>query len=245
MEWFVFIFTVVLVLFVAAVAHASKVIKQMRKDYQDSLQQLKQHPNDPDLREQTLALGRKYADRVRNHNGRSIFDEVALMNDINAACARATVGQHSVARVEVTNRLPMRGASVAQEIENLGRLFLKGVITAEEFERGKAAFLGAPPDKAATAVDLLQNLSVLKAQGVLSESEFNMKKWEILSERLIPGKRQAATLQKQPTSSPRSGFRPAVPSLPCPSCGKGIPVNSIVPGMNACPHCQSAYEAET
>jgi hypothetical protein len=33
---------------------------------------------------------------------------------------------------------------------------------------------------------------------VLIPSEFNMKKWEILSERLLSGKPQAAKLQKQP-----------------------------------------------
>lgn len=30
----------------------------------------------------------------------------------------------------------------------------------------------------------------------------------------------------------------------CPACGKGIPTNSIFPGLNSCPHCQAEYEAE-
>ena len=120
--------------------------------------------------------------------GHTMFDEVAIMNDINAACARATVGQNTVGKVEVTNLMAVSGKSVAQEIERLGQLLIAGVITGEEFERGKTLFLGAPPDKAASAVELLQNLDALKKKGVLSESEFNVKKWEILSERLIPRK---------------------------------------------------------
>jgi hypothetical protein len=55
-------------------------------------------------------------------------------------------------------------------------------------------------DKAASAVELLQSLDALKKQGILSQSEFNMKKWEILSERLLPGERLPAKFQpdKQP-----------------------------------------------
>lgn len=178
----------VIVLFVAIEVAKGYAQQQAKTAYESFLRKLKNDPNNPDLRETTLQLGRRYSNLMRDNKGHTIFDEVALMNDINAACARATVGVNSVAKVEVTNPMAVSGKSVAQEIEKLGQLLIAGVITGEEFERGKSLFLGAPPDKAASAVELLQKLDALKKNGVLSESEFNVKKWEILSERLIPGK---------------------------------------------------------
>lgn len=217
---------------------------QVRKAYQESLQKLKHDPNNPDLRELTLKIGRQYADLTRNSDGRSVFDEVALMNDINAACARAPFGQNGIVKVEVTNPLAVSGRSVAQEIEKLGQLLIAGVITGEEFERGKTLFLGAPADKAASAVELLQNLDVLKKKGVLSESEFNMKKWEILSERLIPGKLQAARFPPQlpnPASPTTTDSKPI--RVQCPSCQNPITiVSASVGSKTSCPHCQHHIE---
>lgn len=190
---FVLIIVCIVVVFVAGAIlrnYWQEQLAEAQRAYEDALLNLKQHPNNPDFREMTLRLGRIYSSLAN----RSIFDEMALMNDINAACARATVGENTVANVKVMNPSAMGGKTIAEEIEQLGKLFLAGVITAEEFERGKALFLGAPPDKAATAIELLKNLDMLKKNGVISESEFNVKKWEILSERLIPGKIQAAKL---------------------------------------------------
>lgn len=70
--------------------------------------------------------------------------------------------------------------SVADEIEQLGRLAAEGLITADEFDRAKALFLGKPEPQQKDAMELLRNLHGLYRGGVLSESEFNMKKWEIL-----------------------------------------------------------------
>lgn len=213
----------------------SRALERARQAYATSLQQLKQDPNNPDLRQRTLQLGRAYANMVKNPK---IFDEVALMNDINAACAHATVGQFEVARVEVTNPVALSGQGVAQEIEKLKQLFLAGVITAEEFERGKTLFLGAPPDKAGTAIELLQNLDMLRKQGVLSQSEFNMKKWEILSERLIPGKMQAARIQPESSEQPSASAPIEKRVVLCPVCKERIRVPSVPPGSPfSCPAC--------
>ncbi len=57
-----------------------------KEAYQASLAALTSDPRNTALRQATLALGRAYAARVRNGKGVSVFDEVALMNDINAAC---------------------------------------------------------------------------------------------------------------------------------------------------------------
>lgn len=155
-----------------------KRINRANFAYEALLNRLKRHPNDPDLREETLRLGRHLC-KVAPFE----YNENSVMNDINVVCG---------GKVEVTNPGVLQGSRIAQEIGKLGQLFLQGVLTAEEFERAKSLFLGAPPDKAAAAVDLLRNLNALKQQGVLSESEFNAKKWEVLSERLLPGRLRAA-----------------------------------------------------
>lgn len=63
--------------------------KKAKQEYENALLKLKDDPNNPDLRLETLRLGRLYSDLTRDAKGRSLFDEVAMMNDINAACARA------------------------------------------------------------------------------------------------------------------------------------------------------------
>ena len=77
--------------------------KKAKREYDACLGDLKHDPNNPDLREKTLKLGRRYSELMRDVHGRTLFDEIALMNDINAACARATVGQNAIGRVLVTN----------------------------------------------------------------------------------------------------------------------------------------------
>ncbi len=68
-----------------------KALEDARVAYQTSLAQLKQNPTNADLRQKTLELGRIYSNLTRDEKGVTIFDEIALMNDINAACAGATV----------------------------------------------------------------------------------------------------------------------------------------------------------
>ena len=73
------------------------------------------------------------------------------------------------------------GGGIADEIAKLGQLASEGVLSPEEFERGKELFLGRAPDEAADKIALLRQLHSLFAGDILSESEFNMKKWDILS----------------------------------------------------------------
>jgi hypothetical protein len=71
----------------ASVSAAGKRTEEARIAYQDSLAELKLNPANPDLRQRTLELGRYYSNLMRDKKGNTLFDEVALMNDINAACA--------------------------------------------------------------------------------------------------------------------------------------------------------------
>jgi hypothetical protein len=72
--------------------------------YLDSLELLKKTPSNPDLRQRTLELGRVYSNLLRDKKGNTVFDEVALMNDINAACA-ATQTATGPASIDVEEKL--------------------------------------------------------------------------------------------------------------------------------------------
>jgi hypothetical protein len=75
------------------------------------------------------------------------------------------------------------GSSVAAEIEKLSKLAGEGILTQEELTRAKEMFIGKPASEIDESVRLLRNLKDLHKQGVLSESEFNMKKWDVLAKK--------------------------------------------------------------
>jgi len=94
-----FIFIIVVIIFIAvhgakdhakAQARQAQILGEAKAAYQDSLTQLKADPTNSNLRETTLHFGRTYSNLTRNNKGVTIFDEVALSNDINAACGGAT-----------------------------------------------------------------------------------------------------------------------------------------------------------
>lgn len=74
-----------------------------------------------------------------------------------------------------------RGASVAEELAKLAALRDSGVLSGEDWERAKDLFLGKGPDQRRVAIEHLRQLHGLFKAGVLSESEFNSKKWDILA----------------------------------------------------------------
>lgn len=77
------------------------------KKYQQSLSRLRNNPNDAELKQRTITLGRTYSNLTRNKNGDIAFDEMALMNEINAACANAQPiqFQNSTTKSTVQERL--------------------------------------------------------------------------------------------------------------------------------------------
>jgi hypothetical protein len=80
---------------VAAAANLAELEREARaahKAYLGALDDLKDDPDNPDARQEALRLGREYAALTRELQGlggHTIFDEVALMNDLNAAGAGA------------------------------------------------------------------------------------------------------------------------------------------------------------
>lgn len=83
----------------------------------------------------------------------------------------------------VTDRENASGASasIADEISKLAALRDEGVITGDDWERAKDLYLGKRPSERDEAVKQLRKLHDLRRDGVLSESEFNSKKWDILA----------------------------------------------------------------
>jgi hypothetical protein len=71
--------------------------------------------------------------------------------------------------------------SVADELGKLSELRTRGAISDADWSRARDLYLGKRPDGRDQAIRQLQQLHELHRAGVLSESEFNMKKWDILA----------------------------------------------------------------
>lgn len=115
---------------------SEKQKKLALKRYQESLAQLKKQPANADLRQKTLALGRAYSNLMRDKKGNTIFDEVALMNDINAACA----GAHQVMANSSSSE---KSDSVEDRLRKLSELKDKGLIDDADFANRKREILGS------------------------------------------------------------------------------------------------------
>jgi len=92
-----------------------------RDAYRAALDSLKQSPTDPDRRERALELGRLYASWTRHlagQRGVTLFDEISLSNDIQAASAAAA-----------TSSAP---ASLEDRLRRLAGLREQGLITEDE-----------------------------------------------------------------------------------------------------------------
>ena len=74
-----------------------------------------------------------------------------------------------------------RSGGLADELKKLSELRAEGVLSEEDWERAKNLYFGKPRSKKDEAVRMLRSLHDLHRSGVLSEGEFNMKKWDILS----------------------------------------------------------------
>ena len=103
----------------------AKELAQAKAAYQDSLVKLKTNPTNADLRQRTLELGRAYSNLTRNKSGVTVFDEVALMNDINAACAGAAV----VSQPRAVKSTP----TIEERLTKLSELKSKGLIDEQEY----------------------------------------------------------------------------------------------------------------
>ena len=104
--------------------------------YKQCLARLRHDPSNPVLRQETLAAGRAYVLLARRSQGQGgalhVFDEVALSNDIAAACAAASAPPAAS---------PTVSQSPEQRLERLDGLRRKALISEEEYQRKRTAIL--------------------------------------------------------------------------------------------------------
>lgn len=114
----------IIVLIIVENADRREELEQAKDKYFRSLDELKNNSNNPDIRQETLQLGRDYSNLTRKKRGVTIYDEMALMNDINAACAGATVSSAK----EIANN-----ATIEERLAKLSELKERNLINEEEY----------------------------------------------------------------------------------------------------------------
>lgn len=110
-----------------------KLKENAKRAYQDSLANLKSDPANANFRKNTLELRRNYLNLLRDSKGNTIFDEVALMNDISAACAAAHQYKDSLQNENSANNINAN----EERLLNLQTLKEKGPIEQADYERRK------------------------------------------------------------------------------------------------------------
>ena len=102
------------------------------------LEILRNNPTDPEMREKALSWGRRFAELTRQPvgSGVTVFDEVALSNDINAACAGA-----SRANGSAVSRESVASNSIEERFERLKSLLDKGLISSDEYKEKRMKLL--------------------------------------------------------------------------------------------------------
>lgn len=134
--------TVVVIVLIAVVGFAiysgvaqAKAKEAAKQAYLEALSALKLDPHDADHKQRTLALGRTYSNLTRDKKGNTLFDEVALMNDINAACAAAG---SSIKQQSLTSTSEK---TIEERLSTLRQLMDRGLIEPSEYEKRRAEIL--------------------------------------------------------------------------------------------------------
>lgn len=127
-----------------AAAAREKALAEARGNYQSALGLLKRDPTNATLRQRALDAGRTYSGLTRENKGVTVFDEVALKNDLDAATAGA-VSVASPAAVAPPAPAPPPAAppaaSVADRLRQLDDLKAQGLITDEEHQARRVKIL--------------------------------------------------------------------------------------------------------
>jgi hypothetical protein len=132
MEWIIWLIIIGIIGAIIAYNNAKiKHQKEIRQQYQGSLSSLKKNPGNANLRQETLRLGRAYSNLMRDKEGNTVFDEVALMNDINAACAAT---QHAIAT-------SMPSGDIEARLRKLKELKSKNLIDDKDYQKRKGELM--------------------------------------------------------------------------------------------------------
>lgn len=130
MKIFIIIIVIIVIIGIWGGISRSNQVKKAKENYEKSLAKLKENPTDADLKQATLELGRIYSNLTRDSNGVTTVDEIALMNDINAACAAAS----SINPLSTSQ-------SIEDRLNNLSNLLEKGVISQLEYDSRRKEIL--------------------------------------------------------------------------------------------------------
>jgi len=105
-----------------------KRVKAAATQYENALELLKESPDDNDARQEALRLGRRFV-KVAQDDKHTLFDEVALMNDLSA------IQQTSTKPTE------LESSNIEQRLLKLDELKSKGLITEDDYQKRKDAIL--------------------------------------------------------------------------------------------------------
>jgi len=99
-----------------------KALAEARDAYHGALAELKAAPSNPDVKQRTLDFGRTYSNLTRQSKGVTVYDEMALANDISAATAGATAAAVPATVQERLTRLDeLRASGTITEAEHAAR----------------------------------------------------------------------------------------------------------------------------
>lgn len=130
----VFLIVVIVVMSITDAARR-KELQAAYTAYRVALTALRAKPTSSNLRTAALDAGRAYANLSRERKGATIFDEVALKNDLDAATAGAAT--YAAAAIPVP-----AAASVADRLRQLDKLKVDGLITEAEYATRREKILG-------------------------------------------------------------------------------------------------------
>ena len=116
-----------------AAAARAKALTEAREAYQAALAALKAAPTDATLRQHALDAGRRYSALTRENKGVTVFDEVALKNDLDAAAAGAAVQTAPVAAA----------TDPAARLRRLDELRAEGLLSEAEHAEQRQRILGS------------------------------------------------------------------------------------------------------
>jgi hypothetical protein len=105
----------------------------------------------------------------------------AIYHGAVTAKERVEIGDEATKKLLRSLEPILASGSLALELEKLAGLVRTGAITTDEWQRAKALYLGQPQAGRENSLGRVQQLYDLCQSGALSESEFNMVKWDILS----------------------------------------------------------------
>ncbi len=108
-------------------ANQRRIVHAASVAYRHALADLRNDPANPHLREEALGRGRAYSNLTRGRRGVTPFDEVALLNDLNAACAAPRAPVPSGSRLARLYELREQEAITQEEHDQRRREVLRSL----------------------------------------------------------------------------------------------------------------------